>query len=903
MEASIETRTNAFFELGDSAYKYPKSKERFVPLQKWKEEALQYVAQSRGTKASAAVGEPETLNKEKTELDVALSTDSSNSAATTLEPSSIGDNSSDAPRDTEIPTEAVPTEGQDTSTDIAKNASEATNATLKENSADISSGSADSAAQEVPKVVEEISSASEAVAVNHTDANPKRASDRKLEEGVRFGSEFASHKTESTVLTNASESSPTAPEVPQTSSKHPSADAPTSTPNPESSKDASENVSSSAPKPNSTAPLSDSPKNTTNHSSMAHPPNQTTSTGSATSAQETAPAAPIAPNIPSTPSQPMQKPSKNRRLRKNRINYAQHDCGAKVLAANPEAVDPSAVLVGSKDRYMLNPCSAPRQFIVVELCESVGVDHIQIGNFEFFSSMIKDVQVLASNRYPTTSWAVLGNFTLANERELQSLDFGEESELHPEWFKYLQIRILSHWGNEYYCPITEIQVHGLPYVEKLQRELQQSTQTAKDVNARYVAPEGIFGVDGSDDLFEGPVVDSVIPMAEYLAQHALEATEHFNSIYNTSMVEIPTPQALPATTSRDSEDGRPYDVVHQPVPSPPQKVGGDDDIDEIDDANAENGDSERGGASSESEKAKANLGASAIPTMNLIQMIVQRVKKIEVDQSLLTAYLANVSALHQGELNELGEALAELNQHYKFLNGFIADKSRTQEILEAKVSALTENLHTLQEQVDTLPRTFRIYLAISALVALAICITLLFTVVIIFRCLPMNNNSSMGLDVLGRSTSSGSLHGLLRSNSDIRLDILRRSGSMGALKTDENFSLMMPPPTSTTPTLPQSDHVVTMSTPPPPSHALAGESSTQSSDTVSISSDDSILSNQYPLIPAHADHPYSQMKLEHQAELEATSSDLKPATSIAVRDVLSSHVRRHSEPNTIRSSQ
>ena len=38
-------------------------------------------------------------------------------------------------------------------------------------------------------------------------------------------------------------------------------------------------------------------------------------------------------------------------------NYASIDCGAKVVAQNPEAQNPDAVLKENKDLYLLNPCS------------------------------------------------------------------------------------------------------------------------------------------------------------------------------------------------------------------------------------------------------------------------------------------------------------------------------------------------------------------------------------------------------------------------------------------------------------------------------------------------------------------------------------------------------------------
>lgn len=907
-------RTDRFLFWLKATVKFPKNKERFVPLEKWKEDALQFVAQSRGSKGNTPIGDAEIDNKDKAEIDATPSSDRVNIAQATP----------DAPQPTEVVKIEVITAEVVNPMALPEDASSSNK--RPESDANPIETTVDELNSNVPSEIVNTSAETAKVEDSEKSAEPTPHESKDSKNGtINDSNKFTPENPQDTNfnVTDSSESTEKSNSVPSSkelASAPSNASHPSTTDEKVNNSNTQANIISNTPSPSSqpnppapaTAPtlpapaIKDHSKNASNASATSTNQNHSATQVAST---EPAPVVTTAPSAPSNPPQPSTKPSKSRRLRKNRINYASHDCGAKVLASNLEAVDPSAVLVGSKDRYMLNPCSAPRQFIVVELCEAVGVDHIQIGNFEFFSSMIKDVQVLASNRYPTTSWAVLGNFTIANERELQSLDFGEESELFPEWFKYLQIRILSHYGNEYYCPITEIQVHGLPYVEKLQRELQQNAREAtvaaeyRSADRENASAPGVFDLDG-------PTIDSVVPMDEYLAAHALEAIEHFNSIYNT---EIPLSQSLPASTSvimpapttpraptsveRGSEQDRSYDVVHQPVASPPAKVGGDDEMDEIEDENSGEG-SER--PSEGSEKAKPNLGASAIPTMNLIQMIVQRVKKIEIDQSLLSGYLSSVSSLHQGEINEIGEALNELNQNFRFISGLLANRSRTQELLEAKVSALTENLHPLQEQVDTIPRAFRIYLAISALVALAICITCLFTVVIIFRCLPTAGNSSGGLDVLGRSSSSGSVHGLFRSNSDIRLDILRRSGSLGALKTEDSFSLISPPAPSTTPTLPQSDHVMTMSTPPPSHHSLANDAMSLTSDNSSVSSDRSLVDAKPTLMNPQAHKPYNQLKMEHQAELESSSSDTRSASSIAVRDVLSSHIRRHSDPNSIR---
>jgi hypothetical protein len=82
---------------------------------------------------------------------------------------------------------------------------------------------------------------------------------------------------------------------------------------------------------------------------------------------------------------------------KNRMNFASTDCGAKVVAANIEAKHWSSILSEDRDRYLLSPCSA-RRWVVIELCEEIYADMIVISNFEYYSSSVKDFQVLGSQQ-------------------------------------------------------------------------------------------------------------------------------------------------------------------------------------------------------------------------------------------------------------------------------------------------------------------------------------------------------------------------------------------------------------------------------------------------------------------------------------------------------------------------
>ena len=69
----------------------------------------------------------------------------------------------------------------------------------------------------------------------------------------------------------------------------------------------------------------------------------------------------------------------------DRFNYASVDCSARVHTAEPAAAAKSAsnILSSQRDRYMLSPCGAARWFVVVELCEDVRIDTVQLANFNF----------------------------------------------------------------------------------------------------------------------------------------------------------------------------------------------------------------------------------------------------------------------------------------------------------------------------------------------------------------------------------------------------------------------------------------------------------------------------------------------------------------------------------------
>lgn len=92
-------------------------------------------------------------------------------------------------------------------------------------------------------------------------------------------------------------------------------------------------------------------------------------------------------------------------------NFASHECGGKIVDSNTEANFVNRVLNEQMDEYMLNPCKI-RNWFVIELCETIQPQYLEMANFELYSSIPKEFTVLASEHYPNRKeWSSLGLFS------------------------------------------------------------------------------------------------------------------------------------------------------------------------------------------------------------------------------------------------------------------------------------------------------------------------------------------------------------------------------------------------------------------------------------------------------------------------------------------------------------
>ncbi|XP_010433836.1 PREDICTED: uncharacterized protein SLP1-like [Camelina sativa] len=153
-------------------------------------------------------------------------------------------------------------------------------------------------------------------------------------------------------------------------------------------------------------------------------------------------------------------------------NYASAMKGAKVVGHNKEAKGASNVLGKDHDKYLRNPCSVTNKSVVIELAEETLVDTVRIANFEHYSSNLKEFSLSGSLSYPTEMWTPAGSFVAANIKQIQTFRLPE-----PKWLRYLKLNLVSHYGSEFYCTLSVVEVFGIDALEQMLEDLFVPSET------------------------------------------------------------------------------------------------------------------------------------------------------------------------------------------------------------------------------------------------------------------------------------------------------------------------------------------------------------------------------------------------------------------------------------------
>jgi hypothetical protein len=184
----------------------------------------------------------------------------------------------------------------------------------------------------------------------------------------------------------------------------------------------------------------------------------------------------------------------------HRYNYASPDCSARVISSSSTSQHASSVLHKSKDRYMLTPCNSKEHWVVIELCDEIRIEAVEIGMFEFFSGVVKEVVLSVdaleddeaegsdedADETPRkgSEWEQVAVFEARNVRGSQMFNLPNPTSFH----RFIRLDFPSYYGKEYYCPISSVKAYGMNQMEAFKWESKRNKQR-EDEWARRQAEE------------------------------------------------------------------------------------------------------------------------------------------------------------------------------------------------------------------------------------------------------------------------------------------------------------------------------------------------------------------------------------------------------------------------------
>ncbi|KAJ9118702.1 hypothetical protein QFC22_003922 [Naganishia vaughanmartiniae] len=270
----------------------------------------------------------------------------------------------------------------------------------------------------------------------------------------------------------------------------------------------------------------------------------------------------------------------------HRYNYASPDCSARIQSASPQSQHASSVLHKSKDRYMLTPCSAKEHWVIIELCDDIRIEAIEIGMFEFFSGIVKEVKLSIggaddasdeSQDEDISAWQEVGSFVGKSVRGTQTFTLD-----HPTSFqRFIRLDFPSHYGNEYYCPVSSIKVYGMNQMEafkwesRRQKEAEMVRKRLEENAKRAQETVTIAGTvlpaisELASSSFVPEATKSASPLGEAVTETPAAASEHIAVPTPLTSISDVSSRHTPAQTSAggvSSDSGSPLATGCSPIP-------------------------------------------------------------------------------------------------------------------------------------------------------------------------------------------------------------------------------------------------------------------------------------------------------------------------------------------------
>ncbi|KAL4204788.1 hypothetical protein AMTRI_Chr01g111540 [Amborella trichopoda] len=325
-------------------------------------------------------------------------------------------------------------------------------------------------------------------------------------------------------------------------------------------------------------------------------------------------------------------------------NYACSFKGAKVLSHNKEAKGAGNILNGDKDKYLRNPCSAEEKIVIIELSEETLVDSFEIANFEHYSSNLKDFELLGSLIYPTETWTTLGKCVAQNVKHVQRFMLPE-----PKWVRYLKFNLLSHYGTEFYCTLSVVQVYGVDAIERMleffiPKPDEESSNQLPGSNPLEVLPIGLELGSGNNN----------------------EMTHLFDGV-DPSVKEASANQG-------DNDDGLVLDVKNEVskgnVPDPIKEI--------------------------------RQQQSGRIPGDTVIKILMQKIRLLELNLSVLEGYMEEQNRRYGKLFSDLDKDTSRVSLHLEQMRMEIKDLLLWKEVVERDVGELISWKFIISSQMEGL---------------------------------------------------------------------------------------------------------------------------------------------------------------------------------------------------------
>uniref|UniRef100_A0A5B7ADY6 SUN domain-containing protein n=1 Tax=Davidia involucrata TaxID=16924 RepID=A0A5B7ADY6_DAVIN len=326
-------------------------------------------------------------------------------------------------------------------------------------------------------------------------------------------------------------------------------------------------------------------------------------------------------------------------------NYASASKGAKVLAHNKEAKGASNILGKDHDKYLRNPCSVDGKFVVIELVEETLVDAVKIANFEHYSSNFKEFQLSGSLIYPTETWSPLGNFVAANVKHAQSFKLPE-----PKWVRYLKLNLLGHYGSEFYCTLSVLEVYGIDAIERMLEDLivaSAESATNKLPNPNTTEMSSLKPEPGPSDQKRDGEVQNVVEAAD----KGIETVDNGQRL-NIEVISNP--------------------MTMSTIPDPVMEV--------------------------------RQLSNGKIPGDSVLKILMQKVLSLELNLSVLEEYIKELNRRQGDVLPELDKELSKISLLLEKSKTEIKDLLEWKEIMDKGIADLESWKATVSSRLNALVR-------------------------------------------------------------------------------------------------------------------------------------------------------------------------------------------------------